>query len=141
MALVLGLLDGLSYEEQPESYSGFLTVDKNYDSNMFFWFIPATVSKDFFQSSSSTYSRVPSISAALLFQERNWLPKTGWASTNAAGCRWAAATASILPKTGWAIAHPAHLPLTPLTLKQLLLGVILCFFMHLRWPWLLRLFA
>jgi len=41
-ALVLGLLDGLSYEEQPESYSGFLTVDKNYDSNMFFWFIPAT---------------------------------------------------------------------------------------------------
>ena len=44
MALVLGLLDGLSYEEQPESYSGFLTVDKNYDSNMFFWFIPATVS-------------------------------------------------------------------------------------------------
>ena len=43
-ALVLGLLDGLSYEEQPESYSGFLTVDKNYDSNMFFWFIPATVS-------------------------------------------------------------------------------------------------
>ena len=50
MALVLGLLDGLSYEEQPESYSGFLTVDKNYDSNMFFWFIPATVSKDFFFS-------------------------------------------------------------------------------------------
>ena len=66
-ALVLGLLDGLSYEEQPESYSGFLTVDKNYDSNMFFWFIPATVSKDFFFSHLLTYSRVPSLSAALVF--------------------------------------------------------------------------
>ena len=50
MALVTSLLDGLSDEEQPESYSGFLTVDKNYDSNMFFWFIPATVSKDIFFS-------------------------------------------------------------------------------------------
>ena len=26
-------------------------------------------------------------------------------------------------------------------LKQQLLGVILCFFMHLRWPWLLRFFG
>ena len=40
-------------------------------------------------------------------QGRKWLPKTGWASSNAAA-------PSILPKTGWAIAHPAHPPLTPL---------------------------
>lgn len=26
-----------------ESYSGFLTVNKTYDSNMFFWFFPALV--------------------------------------------------------------------------------------------------
>ena len=68
MALVTGVLDGLSVEEQPESYSGFLTVDKNYDSNMFFWFIPATVSKDFF-------SRVPNISAALFIYFQKILPK------------------------------------------------------------------
>ncbi len=45
-------------------------------------------------------------------QGRNWLPKTGWASSNAAP--------SILPKTGWAIAHP---PVTPL-LKILFLNTI-----------------
>ena len=44
LAEVTGKLDGLGVGEQPESYSGFLTVDKNYDSNMFFWFVPATVS-------------------------------------------------------------------------------------------------
>ena len=44
MAEVTKQLDGLGVGEQPESYSGFLTVDKNYDSNMFFWFVPATVS-------------------------------------------------------------------------------------------------
>ena len=44
-----------------------------------------------------------------LLQGRNWLPKTGWASSSAAP--------SILSKTGWAIAHPAHSPLTPLALK------------------------
>ena len=44
MAEVTKQLDGLGAGEQPESYSGFLTVDKNYDSNMFFWFVPATVS-------------------------------------------------------------------------------------------------
>ena len=38
-------LDGLQPEEQPESFSGFITVDKNHDSNMFFWFFPATVKK------------------------------------------------------------------------------------------------
>ena len=46
-------------------------------------------------------------------QGRKWLPKTGWASRNAAR-RHCLATPYILPKTGWAIAHPA---LTPLTLK------------------------
>ena len=39
-------LDGLQPEEQPESFSGFITVDKNHDSNMFFWFFPATVKKN-----------------------------------------------------------------------------------------------
>ena len=43
-------------------------------------------------------------------QGRNWLPKTGWASSNAAR-RCCPPAPSILPKTGWAIAHP---PLTPL---------------------------
>jgi len=38
-------LEGLNMDEQPNSYSGFLTVDKSYDSNMFFWFVPATVSR------------------------------------------------------------------------------------------------
>ena len=46
-------------------------------------------------------------------QGRNWLPKTGWASSNAA-CRRCPPAPSILPKTGWAIAHPAHSPVTPL---------------------------
>jgi vitellogenic carboxypeptidase-like protein len=36
-------LDGLTDGEQPESYSGFITVDAALDSNMFFWFFPATV--------------------------------------------------------------------------------------------------
>ena len=44
-------------------------------------------------------------------QGRNWLPKTGWASSNAAP--------SILPKPAWAIANPAHPPLTPLPMKDL----------------------
>jgi len=42
LALVSEPLDGLSIGEQPESYSGFLTVDKAHDGNMFFWFVPAT---------------------------------------------------------------------------------------------------
>ena len=42
-----------------------------------------------------------------------WLPKTGWANSNAARRRCMAAPC-ILPKSGWAIAHPAHPPLTPL---------------------------
>lgn len=44
MALVKDPLDGLDMNSQPESYSGFLTVDKAHQSNMFFWFVPATVS-------------------------------------------------------------------------------------------------
>ena len=50
-------------------------------------------------------------SSVILPQGRKWLPKTGWASSNAAP--------SILPKPGWAIAHPAHPPLTPLPMKDL----------------------
>lgn len=30
--------------ERLESYSGYFTVDKTYNSNMFFWFFPALVS-------------------------------------------------------------------------------------------------
>ena len=36
-------LDGLNEGEQPDSYPGFLTVKEETESNMFFWFIPATV--------------------------------------------------------------------------------------------------
>ena len=43
LSLVTDTLDGLNPEEQPESYSGFLTVKEDTDSNMFFWFVPATV--------------------------------------------------------------------------------------------------
>ena len=43
MARVTKSLDFLDNGELPESYSGFITVDKYYDSNMFFWFFPATV--------------------------------------------------------------------------------------------------
>lgn len=42
LSLVTDTLDGLNPVEQPESYSGFLTVKEDTDSNMFFWFIPAT---------------------------------------------------------------------------------------------------
>ena len=44
LSKVTDLLDGLTIEEQPESFSGFITVNSDTDSNMFFWFIPATVS-------------------------------------------------------------------------------------------------
>ena len=50
------------------------------------------------------------------YQGRKWLPKTGWASSNALRHR-CLSVPSILPKTGWAIAdpaYPAHTPLTPL---------------------------
>ena len=53
-------------------------------------------------------------------QGHNWLPKAGWTSSNAAHHRSRAAP-SILPKTGWAIAHPAHPPVTPLTLNSSIL--------------------
>ena len=46
-------------------------------------------------------------------QGRNWLPKAGWASSNAVRRRCPAAL-SILLKPEWAIVHPAHPPLTPL---------------------------
>ena len=44
MSKVTAPLSGLNPGEQPESYSGFITVDKSHNSNMFFWFFPATVS-------------------------------------------------------------------------------------------------
>ena len=40
--LVTDVLDSLSHDEQPETYSGFLTVKEDTENNMFFWFIPAT---------------------------------------------------------------------------------------------------
>jgi len=36
-------LPGLSGSDQPESYSGYITVDEDTDSHIFFWFFPATV--------------------------------------------------------------------------------------------------
>ena len=46
-------------------------------------------------------------------QGRNWLPKTGWASSKAARC-CSCRRINILPKNVWAIAQPAHPPFTPL---------------------------
>lgn len=36
-------LSGLEASEQPDGYSGFLTVKERTNSNMFFWFVLATV--------------------------------------------------------------------------------------------------
>ena len=44
LAQVTEPLDGLAAEDHVESYAGFFTVNKATDSNMFFWFVPATVS-------------------------------------------------------------------------------------------------
>lgn len=44
LSRVVAPLDGLPSSQVVESYSGFLTVNKNTDSNIFFWFFPATVS-------------------------------------------------------------------------------------------------
>ena len=44
LARVVEPLDGLDAGDVVESYAGFFTVTKATDSNMFFWFIPATVS-------------------------------------------------------------------------------------------------
>ena len=45
-------------------------------------------------------------------QGRKWLPKAGWAISNAERPCCLAAP-SILPKPGWAIAHPAHTTYAP----------------------------
>jgi len=37
-------LPGLHEGDQPESFSGFITIDVATDSHIFFWFFPATVS-------------------------------------------------------------------------------------------------
>jgi len=42
LSLVTDPLDGLDPSEQPETYTGFLTVEEDTESNMFFWFAPAT---------------------------------------------------------------------------------------------------
>merc|ERR1712018_1125374 len=42
LSLVTDPLDGLNPGEQPESYTGFLTVKEDTENNMFFWFVPAT---------------------------------------------------------------------------------------------------
>ena len=52
-------------------------------------------------------------------QGRKWLPKTGWASSNAARRR-CPVVPCILAKTGWAIAPPAPPPLTPLIMMWVL---------------------
>ena len=39
----LALVKDLSGKGNIKTYSGFLTVNKNYDSNLFFWFAPAQV--------------------------------------------------------------------------------------------------
>lgn len=36
-----------------ESYSGYFTVNETYNSNMFFWFFPAAVSKTYFLGTKS----------------------------------------------------------------------------------------
>ena len=42
LSLVNKTLDGLKPGEQPKTYAGFLTVKEETESNMFFWFVPAT---------------------------------------------------------------------------------------------------
>jgi len=42
-ARVTDSLPGLSGNDQPESYSGYITVDEATDSHIYFWFFPATV--------------------------------------------------------------------------------------------------
>jgi hypothetical protein len=37
-----------------ETYSGFLTVNKKYDSNLFFWYVPSKVSSSFLPASSKS---------------------------------------------------------------------------------------
>lgn len=43
LARVTEPLDGLAADEAVESFAGFFTVRKETNSNMFFWFFPATV--------------------------------------------------------------------------------------------------
>ena len=42
LSLVTRPLDGLEDGEQPETFTGFLTVKDDTENNMFFWFVPAT---------------------------------------------------------------------------------------------------
>ena len=59
----------------------------------------------------------------MISQGRKWLPKAGWASSNAA-CHRCPGAPSILSKPGWAIAHPAQPPVTPLHNFDLALIII-----------------
>lgn len=44
LALVSDPMEGLTSIQQLESYAGYITVDANTDSHIFFWFFPASVS-------------------------------------------------------------------------------------------------
>ena len=54
-----------------------------------------------------------------IIQERKWVPKAGWASSNAERRRCLAAP-SLLKKAKWAIDHPAHPPVTILGMNLIL---------------------
>ena len=45
LSMVKNLTSSSSSSAKIETYSGFLTVNKTYDSNLFFWFAPAQVHK------------------------------------------------------------------------------------------------
>jgi hypothetical protein len=45
LSMVKNLTSSSSSAAKIETYSGFLTVNKTYDSNLFFWFAPAQVHK------------------------------------------------------------------------------------------------
>ena len=51
-----------------------------------------------------------------MYQGRKWLPKAGWANSNAAR-RNCPTAPSILSRSGWANTHPAHPPVTPLCIR------------------------
>ena len=49
LSMVKNLTSSSSSAAKIETYSGFLTVNKTYDSNLFFWFAPAQVHKSSIQ--------------------------------------------------------------------------------------------
>jgi len=67
-ARVVDPLPGLSANDQPESYSGYITVDEETDSHIFFWFFPATVSNWYFDDvlTQKTFQNVDPSNAPLV---------------------------------------------------------------------------